>query len=190
MDDTEYRPISIQPPTAVKKDRTKLIIFLIIAILIVGGYFFFRNSTKEEATEETVITPTISEKPSPTPKEEVEESPTPEVNEDETPTPSPIPTTGTVESSKDLNIQILNGSGEVGVAGNIKTYLADKGYKNLFTGNADNFNYENVTINIKSSRKTYSQSIQDDLSGDYTVNDTIGTLAADSEYDAQIIIGK
>jgi len=191
MDDTEYRPISVQPPTAVKKDRTKLVIFLIIAILIVGGYFFFRGSNKQEVKEEKIVIPTVKEKATPTPEEETTETITPsEENEEETTTPSPIPTTGKIESAKDLNVQILNGSGEIGVAGKIQTYLSDKGYKNLFTGNADNFDYENVTINIKDSRKTYSDEIKDDLTSDYTVNDTIGTLASDDEYDVQIIIGK
>jgi hypothetical protein len=186
---TEYKPISVSPPTAIKKDRTKLIIFLIIAIILVGGYFFFRKSGKEEsATVEKVIIPTVKEKVTPTPEEE---TPTPEEEtEEEKPTASPIPTSGKIESAKDLNIQILNGSGEVGVAGKIKTYLSDKGYKNLYTGNADNYDFENVTINIKDSRKTYTQTIKDDLSSDYTINDNTGVLSSSSEYDVQIIIGK
>ena len=73
MDDTEYRPISVQHPITVKKDRTKLVIFLIVAIVLVGSYFFFKGQTqKKEVTKEKVVVPTIKEKPSPTPEEEIE----------------------------------------------------------------------------------------------------------------------
>ncbi|MEK7617234.1 MAG: LytR C-terminal domain-containing protein, partial [Patescibacteria group bacterium] len=187
---TEFRPISAQPPMPVKKDRTKLIILIIAILLVVGGFFLFNksNSTKEEESvvEEKVVVPT--KKVTPTPEEDI--TPTEAVDEESSePTPSPIPTTGAVKSAKELNIQVLNGSGTAGAAGEVEAFLKELGYEVVITGNADNFDYEGVTINIKSSRSSFLDDIKSDLSDKYTVNDETGNLSSSSEFDVTIIIG-
>ncbi|OGK31579.1 hypothetical protein A3F29_01340 [Candidatus Roizmanbacteria bacterium RIFCSPHIGHO2_12_FULL_33_9] len=188
MDEPEFRPISAQPSAPVKKDRTKLIIIFIIILLLLGGFFLFQranNAPEEDVTEEQLVIST--EEPSPTPEEE-EISPTVAADEEEE-TPTPIPTTGVVSSRKELNVQVLNGSGEAGVAGTGQSFLKDLGYKTVITGNADNFNYEGATVKIKSSRSSYLEDIVGDLDDKYTVNDETGTLGSSSEFDVQIIIG-
>ena len=189
MDEPEFRPISAQPYTPVKKDKTKLIIAIIVVLLIVGGFFLFNrtnNSQKDETvTEEKVVVPT--KKPSPTPEDE-EISPT-VAEEEEEPTPSPLPTTGAVSSAKKLNIQVLNGSGAPGIAAEAETFLKGLGYEVIVIGNADNNDYEGVTINIKSSRSSFLDDIKSDLSDKYTVNDETGNLSSSSEFDVTIIIG-
>ena len=190
MDESEFRPISMQSSAPVKKDRTKLIIVIIVVLLLIGGFFLFQrtnNNVEELVTEERVIIPT--EELSPTPDEEEITPTVVEEETDETPTPSPIPTTGAVTSRKELNVQVLNGSGEAGVAGKAQSFLQDLGYDVVVTGNADNFDYQGVTINIKSSRSDYLDDIKSDLSDKYTVNDETGTLSSSSAFDVTIIIG-
>lgn len=188
MDEPEFRPISAQPYTPVKKDKTKLIIAIIVVLLIIGGFFLFNrsnNSQDETVTEEKVVIPT--KKPSPTPEDE-EISPT-VAEEEEEPTPSPLPTTGTVSSAKKLNIQVLNGSGVPGIAAEAETFLKGLGYEVIVIGNAENNDFKDVTINIKSSRSSFLDDIKSDLSGKYTVNDETGNLSSSSEFDVTIIIG-
>jgi len=188
MDDSEFRPISAQPSYPIKKDKTKLIIVIIVVLLIVGGFFLFNrsnNSQNDTVTEEKVVIPT--KKPSPTPEEE-EISPT-VAEEEEEPTPSPLPTTGTVSSAKKLNIQVLNGSGTPGIAAEAETFLKGLGYEVIVIGNADNNDFEGVTINIKSSRSSFLDDIKSDLNDKYTVNDETGNLSSSSQFDVTIIIG-
>ena len=189
MDETEFRPISAQPPMPVKKDRTKLIIFIIAILLVIGGFFLFNKSNSqsdETVVEEKVVVPT--KKVTPTPEEDI--TPTEAVDEESSePTPSPIPTTGAVKSAKELNIQVLNGSGTAGAAGEVEAFLKELGYEVVITGNADNFDYQGVTINIKSSRSSFLDDIKSDLSDKYTVNDETGNLSSSSEFDVTIIIG-
>ncbi|MFH1826895.1 MAG: LytR C-terminal domain-containing protein [bacterium] len=191
MDDSEFRPISVQSSTPIKKDKTKLIIAIIVVLLLIGGFFLFQkaNSNDQESsvTEERVIIPT--EKPSPTLSEEDITPTVEEEQTDETPTPSPLPTTGVVSSRKALNVQVLNGSGTPGVAGEAQTFLKDLGYTVVITGNADNYDYQGATINIKSSRSDYLNDIKNDLGDKYTVNDETGTLESSSEFDVTVIIG-
>src|SRR3989339_844507 len=46
---------------------------------------------------------------------------------------------------KDVSIQVLNGSGESGVAGTVADILKTSGFKNIYTGNASDFNH-NITL--------------------------------------------
>ncbi|MEX1052617.1 MAG: LytR C-terminal domain-containing protein [Patescibacteria group bacterium] len=189
MDEPEFRPISAQPSAPVKKNKTKLIIAIIIILFLLGGFFLFQranNSAEEEVIEEQIIIPT--EETSPTPDDE-DVTPTIEEEEEEDETPTPIPTTGAVSSRFELNVQVLNGSGEGGVAGEAQTFLQDLGYETVVTGNGDNFNYEGVTVNIKSSRSKYLDDIVSDLEDKYTVNEETGTLGTSSGFDVTIIIG-
>lgn len=191
MNDSEFKPISVQSSTPIKKDKTKLVIVVIVVILLIGGFFLFQkannNDQESSVTEERVIIPT--DKLSPTLSEE-DITPTIEEEQvDETPTPSPLPTTGAITSRKSLNVQVLNGSGTIGVAGEAQTFLKDLGYTVVITGNADNYDYQGATINIKSSRSEYLDDIKSDLGDKYTINDETGTLESSSEFDVTVIIG-
>lgn len=175
---------SSPPQVGVKKKNSKLWIIIVLAVILaVGGYFIYSNSKKKEETKPVeVISPT--EAPTAEPTQEASPSGT------ITPSPSPRPTTGVVSSAHDLSIQVLNGSGTVGAAGDVKSYLAGKGYKNLDTGNADNFDYTNVTVKIKSSQSKFLSAIQDDLSAKYTLATGSGSLSANSDFDVAVIVGK
>lgn len=140
-----------------------LVVFLLVAIISALFYLFSAGILKIEKPQENVeITPTQSPSPTPTPVE---------------------------FDRAELSIQILNGSGESGVAASMETFMEDLGYENLEIGNADNSDYENVTIQIKEEYEDLAQLIDEDLASDYTVNSDYEILEDDSEYDVVIIVG-
>lgn len=168
-----------------KKRRTGLIVTIIVVLILAAGGYFFFNSRSQTAQKPT---PTPAAQPTLEPTEEPTSTPSGTITPGDT-TPTVRPTTGEVQDATELNIQVLNGSGTVGVAGEVRDYLSGKGYSNVDTGNADNYDYTNVTINIKSSRKDFLADLQAALEDKYTLADS-GTLSADSSYDATVIVGK
>ncbi len=172
---------------APKKNRTGLIITVIVVLLLaLGGYYFFKMQTKKAQLKPTP-TPTFT--PTEAPTETPTSTPSGTLTPSATASPTIRPTTGAVSKATELNVQILNGSGTVGAAGEVRDHLTSEGYKNIDTGNADNFDYTNITINIKESRKDFLTDIEDALKDKYTIGST-GTLSADSNYDVVITVGK
>ena len=167
----------------VRKKNNKVWIIVVVALLLaLGGYFLYANSQNkknEDTTLNDVVVPTDA--PTATPTEEATPS--------GTLTPSPKPTSGVVSQAADLNVQVLNGSGTVGAAGETATFLKDKGYKNVTTGNADNFDYTGVTVQIKDSQKKFLATILKDLKEKYTVT-TGDPLPSDSASDVNVTVGK
>ena len=101
---------------------------------------------------------------------------------------SPVDKSG-LDRSK-LSISVENGSGVAGTAGKAAKVLQDLGYNVVSTGNADNFNYEGVTIQVKDPLSNFVNLLKKDLSGDYTITSGTSDLAPDSPTDCIIIIGK
>lgn len=101
---------------------------------------------------------------------------------------SPIDKSG-LDRSK-LSIAVVNGSGIEGTAGKAAMILKAFGYNVVSTGNADNFNYEGVTIKVKNDKSKFADLLKKDLSKDYTIKSTSSDLPSDSPTSALIIIGK
>jgi hypothetical protein len=159
-------------------------LFLIIILLLGSAVFFIMREDSPSEETSTSITLNESEEPSPEPTEEPTLTP-----EDEELTPTKVPTGASVNKSS-IKVAVQNGSGEAGVAGAGAQILRDAGYTISSTGNADNFEYEDVTIQIKNSKKSALAGIEDALSEDYTVGDTSTDLPESSAYDVLVIIGQ
>lgn len=101
---------------------------------------------------------------------------------------SPIDKSGLDRSS--LSVTVQNGSGAEGAAGKAAIILKDFGYNVLSTGNADNYNYEGVTIKVREENSAFLELIKKDLSKDYTVSETSSDLPSSFPTNAVIIIGK
>lgn len=101
---------------------------------------------------------------------------------------SPVDKSG-LDRSK-LSIVVKNGSGAEGVAGKAAKILQDLGYNVVSTGNADNYNYQGVTIKVKKSESNFINLLKQDLSKDYAINSSSSDLSPDSSSAALIIIGK
>ena len=171
-----------------KKNNKKLIGIIAIILVIIGLIFLgIKKSNSNKSVEK--ITPTQTEAQ---PTEEPTTEPSPETSvAPSKAAPSPRPTSGAITSAHDLAIQVVNGSGTVGAAGEVQSFLKGKGYTNLDTGNADNFDYQGVSVKIKSSRNKFLGALQTDLKEKYTLSASgSGTLAESSAFDAQIIVGK
>lgn len=201
MDDQAFpRAISQQSQPKRPKALIILAVFLILlgVILFVGSRFLTTQETDEDV-ESAKAAPTAVIAPSDTPAPS--EDPTPTAKGQVTPSKAaatPAPTTGSSASSVDkatgldratLTVSILNGSGVAGVASKMSTTLKDLGYATGATGNADNFDYQNVTIQVKSAKSKYLPLLKKDIAASYTVGDATATLASGSA-DAVIIIGK
>lgn len=176
--------------------KKALLVLVVLALLGFGGYnamaYFLGSGTPEQPKIEITPTPTIEEiQETPTETPTPEESPTPEPTKEPTarPTTSPIDK-ATGLDRRELSIEVQNGSGEKGVAGKVADFLKSFGYKIGGTKNADNFDYTNVTISIKSASVNYLSLLKKDLNTQYSVGDTNSTLSASSSADVVVIVGK
>ena len=186
------------PTPAINKapKKSKRFLFLvgaviIIAIIIFAGPRFLGSKDQKEDSE---ITPTPTEfqiptdTPEPSPSEEPASTPKPTSSPTPKPASNPIDKATGLDRSK-LSVEVQNGSGEAGVAGKAAGILKDLGYLTS-TGNADNFNYSNVTIQVKSAKSDYLSLLKKDLAASYTIGSSSSDLSASSSADALVIIGK
>lgn len=103
--------------------------------------------------------------------------------------PSPTPTPVAVDKAS-LTIQVQNGSGESGVASEMKNFLAEKGYEGTIdTGNADNYDYTETVVKVKATKASIEETLRSDLSETYTLSEEKEELEDSSEYDIVIIVG-
>lgn len=145
-----------------------IVVLLIIAAVIAGLFFLGRNNGTDQdgsttAPTESISIPTVVEEPTPT----VE--PTPELER------------------ADLSVRVLNGSGTAGAAGKIADILRELGYTISGTGNADNFNYEGITINLAEDEKEYLDLLETDLENEGNIT---ASVSSSLKSGAEVIVGK
>ena len=191
MEENQFQeiPNTFNPKTRrpLPKKTVVLIIFIVLVVLSV----IFVKVTSKQTTQSTE---TISTSPSPI---ESNVPSTPEVSSSptESPTPTPKPSVNPVDKASGLdrsklNVVIQNGSGETGVATKGSDYLKGLGYNVSSTGNADNYNYTNVSIQVKSTKSDYLSLLKKDLGFNYTIGSTSADLSTSLSEDALVIIGK
>jgi hypothetical protein len=111
------------------------------------------------------------------------------------PTPTPVATVvpTTVPTAKPLDlkaytISVLNGSGVVGKAAEVKTTLTTAGFKVGTTGNADRSDYTTTQIAAKKTvDQAYLDKLQTELKKSYSL-EPVSTLPSDSAESADIIV--
>lgn len=198
-----------------RKNPFRFVLLGILAVLFLGflaysGYKLLSSKDEEKKQVKTVITPTPTEvifptesnsadaesspadaESSPASPSSINDSITPEI----TKTPTIVPTINSIDKASgldraNLSIEVENGSGEVGAASKGSEFLKGLGYKVVATGNADNFNYENLSIEIKKEKSNYLSLLKKDLGLTYTVGSTSADLSSSSSSDAVVILGK
>ncbi|HYM65406.1 MAG TPA: LytR C-terminal domain-containing protein [Candidatus Sulfotelmatobacter sp.] len=182
------------PKRKINKRFIYLVFAVIVIILIFLGFKNFSSGKKESVDQGAfVTTPTLTPTETPT----LTLSPTPSLTPTLTPTktPTPKPTSSPIDSStgldrSKLSVTVENGSGEGGVAGKGSDYLKGLGYDVTGTGNADNFNYTNVTIQVKSANSDFLDLLKKDLGFNYTIQSATSDLPDSFSTDALVIIGK
>jgi len=98
------------------------------------------------------------------------------------PTPTPTPNF----KKEEVKIKILNGSGVRGKATEIKEILRKKGYVEILTDNADNFDYKITEIQVKKDKSQLGEMMKNDLK-DYVSAPKI-TILDDKEASDLILI--
>lgn len=184
-------------------NKVRIILIVLGIVVLIGLIIFAAIATGGKGEQEVTITPTQSiptstsaptEEPSPTPDAKVSPTKTPKIS----PTPgkgTPTPTSiSTIDKTSgldraDLKIIIQNGSGVAGAATKASSLLKKLGYDVVSSGNADNFDYEGTTIQVKTTKKAYLDILKRDLAEEYTIDTATSTYAGD-EADAVVIIGK
>lgn len=105
-------------------------------------------------------------------------------------TPTPVPPTPTPSFKKEeLKIKVLNGSGTVGKATEVKNLLKDKGYQEIVTGNADNYDFTKTVIQVKKSLVGAGKVVASDLKDSVSSPKIDNTLSDDETSDVIITIG-
>ncbi len=105
------------------------------------------------------------------------------------PTPIPLPSP-TPEIKKDtIKIKILNGSGTVGKAGEVKTVMKEKGYQDIVTGNADTFDFDITEIAVKKGKEYLGSLVQGELV-DYAKGAKATVLNEKENADIVVTVGK
>lgn len=153
-----------KPASGKKKKLILFVIVLVLLLLAAGAVFYFQGA----------------------------QDTTPQNNQATTqqPTPQPTPTTAPQLERSDLSVQVLNGSGTPGKAGEVAEYLEGLGYENIDTGNADSYDYDETVVQLKEDAADYEDLVIADLESEYPVQSNVETLDEDSEYDLIIIIGQ
>lgn len=194
MEDTSFQsPINqfnYSSPEMPKKPKKFIYVVIVLVILVVFFLvrgLFFGSSKQEEAPS---ITPTPTEYQFPTDVPEL----SPTVTEDEEVTPTtksvnPVDASTGLDRST-LSVEVKNGSGVTGAASKGSEALKGFGYKISSIGNADNEDYENVIIQVKSTKSNFLALLKKDLGFSYTVGSTSADLDSSSTADALVIIGK
>jgi hypothetical protein len=178
--------------TSSKRLSTPLIVtvVLLLAVLLGGGYVFFQSQQGSKNTQSPI--PTVTSAPSPTEASTptVEATPSGKLTPTSTkatPTTKPTGVLGTTDRS-DISVTVLNGSGVAGAASKISSYLKGLGYDVTSTGNAETFDYEGITISVKSGKTAILNQLKKDLTSQGTIDATSSTYTGTG--DAEIIVGK
>jgi hypothetical protein len=196
MEETPLEAIPTFTPQRRQSNRKPayLILAIIILILLFLGYRAVSSSNSSVAPTPTpapnAVTTTPTDTPTPTPAPNAVTA-TPTVTPTVTPKPSvnPIDKESGLDRSQ-LSVTVQNGSGTAGVAAKGVTVLKDLGYDVVGSGNADNFNFSNVTVQVKSAKSDFLNLLKKDLGFNYTIQAATSDLPDSFSSDALVIIGK
>lgn len=160
--------VRVRSPSMHKRDIIVFLASFFISFIIIVSFFRFGGLTLfslKNVYEKPTIIPTSSLS--------------------SIPSSTPVPSI----DRRALKIKVLNGGGIKGKAGEVKDILTEKGYGEILTGNADNFDYEKTEIQIVDDKKEVFSLLQKDLA-DYVTLDKTSSLDSDSSADIIIIVGK
>ncbi|MEX2007582.1 MAG: LytR C-terminal domain-containing protein [Candidatus Levyibacteriota bacterium] len=195
MEGLTFEQTPSAPIATPKKRSPKRFFYLLATVAVIGlllfGTFKLLGSSSEPEIADITPTPTefITEAPTETPTPTEQVSPTP------TKTPTPTPKANPVDSAtgldrSTLSITVQNGSGVSGAAATARDFLNSLGYDVISVGNAVSSDFQNVTIQVKSTQSNFLALLQKDLSAKYTVGSTSSDLDASSSAEALVVIGK
>jgi len=161
------------PPQPLPQSKMPNLLFVLIpGVLILGailgGIYFYQKSTSGAIPTETPVA-TVS----------------PDASTEPTPSASP---SGKLDLTK-YPINVQNGVGIPGTAGTAKDILVKAGFKVSAAGNADNYDYTDTVVKVKSTVPAeFVTKLNTALSAKYKLAKT-GSLPDSSKDDVVVIIG-
>lgn len=162
---------TLQPPSNKRKTFLIVSIFIILLVLIIGVIFVYFYVSKKSKIPFLNNNVTHMQHVSITPK---------------VLTPTPTPTVDKIAYS----IEVLNGSGKSGQAGNAQAVLEKDNFTVGNIGNADVYTYKQTVIKAKKSvDSAYLHSLKKTLSSKYDVATDTATLQDSTKYDVEVIVG-
>lgn len=177
--------------TSSKRLSTPLIVTVVLLLLVLlgGGYVYFQSQQATKKITSPQVTPSPTTLPTATPSPTSEATPSGSLTPSASvkPTTKPTGVSGKIDRST-ITVTVLNGSGTAGLASKIGNYLSGLGYSVGTTGNADAFDYDGITINVKKSKSDILPQLKTDLSSEGTISKTSTTYTGSE--DAQVIVGK
>lgn len=156
----------LNPQDKSSNKKTIILAIILVVVLVAGGYMLIKNrgSFGKKATAPEVVPSTI-------PTTEPTSTPKPELNKSE------------------WSFEVLNGSGETGLAKKIADKIKDLGYEVTKTGNADKSDYEKTQIFVTKDLVNKVELVIVDLQDVIKIASFGGELK-ESTPSARIIIGK
>jgi len=189
----EETPLEAIPTfTPQRRQTNKRSAYLILVIILIILLFLGYRAVSSNKTSMSTPTPTpAGSAAAVTPTA----TPTPTTVPSVTPTVTPKPTVNPIDKDSgldrsQLSVTVQNGSGAVGTAAKAADVLKNVGYNVIGTGNADNYNYTNVTIQVKSGKSDFLNLLKKDLGFSYTIGNATSDLPDSFSSDALVIIGK
>ena len=159
-------PLSVKPESKKSRFLLPIVLFFLTLIIAGAGFYAYDSGLYKGVFKKVSSISSFVIKPTPIPTQ--------------IPTPTPKPIT-----REDLKVEVLNGSGKEGAASGVADQLTKKGYKDIKTDNADNYNYTGITLRVKEKAKSLAASDLADLKITKTE-----TLDSNSPFDLIIIVGK
>jgi len=149
-------------PTQQKKNNVAPTIVVAVVLLsaIIGSYLILRQSKKTEEKKDVVVQ-----------------------------TVEPTPTDKPKKDKALVKVQVINGTGTPGQAGEVVKSLKDAGFSedNIKTGNAEEFDNTTTTIEFKTDFEEIANDIKDQLKATFS-EITVKSSKVDTESEFDIII--
>jgi len=151
------------PPQKSSKISPVVIVVVVLLIAVIGTILITRQPKKTEETKEVVITQAV---PTPTEKPKIDKL--------------------------TVKIQVVNGTGTPGQAGEVVKALKEAGYSadNIKTGNAENFDNTTTSIAVKTNFEEIANDIRDVLKPTFSETTVKSSnLDKENEFDVVIVTG-
>lgn len=147
------------------------VVIFILSMLVTAGAIFAFNKFQLKPPSFSFLQKNSQSK-TPTKKPEPTEKPTP--------TPS--------FTKESIRIKVLNGTGTVGQAGDMLNLLKEKGYVEVLTGNAENYDFTETEIRVKKDKKAAADMVRQDIADEIEVSKDNVSIIEDDEETADVIV--
>lgn len=152
-----------------KKAFIFILVFVLTILIAGGGLYLYNMMTQKQAAKQDAEKKQAAEQFQPDPTA--------------TPTPEALPLA-------DYSVEVLNGVGTAGVAGEAAALLEEAGFENIETGNADAYDYTETEVAMKANvPESVYEAIEEALSGTYQVTQVAEALSDSSDFDIQVTVG-